>query len=220
MNNKVKRSIPKIQKQGTDFLLAEYEMLQRLRQGVVSADEGRLNFFIAIASGAIFSFTFLDQIAEYTVAVIIAGAIVVNLFLLGVLTFARSVERSIRIIVYTRGMNRIRRYFVENHLAIERFLILPTNDDYPRFGTVGNLSNLVWLEPAAIIAIINSVVATIGVAMLGGVVLKLHTMTNLLICIATFIIIFSIQHRYHIGRYRKTEKIMEVRFPSKSKRQE
>jgi len=217
MNTKRKNKKNDIEDQGSKFLLAEYEMLQRLRQGVVSADEARLNFFIAIASGAIFSFTFLDQILERNVAIIVAGTIAFNIFFLGVLTFARSVERSIRVIVYTRGMNRIRRYFTQISPNVQEYLVLSTNDDHPPYGAVGNLTKSLWLEPATIIAIINSAVASIGIAMLGGVVLKLLMTTNFIICISSFLIMFFAHHRYHIARYSNEGRKLEIRFPSNNK---
>src|SRR5689334_18316758 len=91
-----------------EFILAEYAGLQSLRQGLVTLGENRLNFFLATVSGALVGAGLLiDKLSTYGDLVFyVVGFILAGLLLLGVATFVRMVERSIGVVIYSRGMNR------------------------------------------------------------------------------------------------------------------
>jgi len=151
-----------------DFMLAEYETLRSIRSDIISLGQSNVNFFFAIVSGAIVGLGLLSQSPVIAgIIPIITGIILSSCFLLGVIVFARTVERDIGITIYTRGLNRIRRHFVQLSPDIEDYLILPVNDDIPPFASVGFLRKGSYvLNLSGIVSLINSVIASTGILVL------------------------------------------------------
>ncbi len=201
-----------------DFMLEEYATLREMRLSLDSLGESRVNFFLATISGAIVGLALINQLASYVeIIFFINGAIFVGLLLFGLVTFARMVERTVKNTSYSRGMNRIRRYFVEKHPEIEPYLWLPTSDDKPSFGyAVYNFKTkrlgLTGLAP--MVAIINSIIATVGIVILMTIVLATPIFLTLLIGTIAFILVAATHYRYLVKRMKKMKEVIEVRFPS------
>jgi len=99
---------PIVARETVDFLLAEYETLRSVKSELVSHGENRVNFFLAVVSGAMVGLALLSQSpALGEVPPVVIGTVLIGILLLGLMTFARTVDRAIGIKLYARGMNRI-----------------------------------------------------------------------------------------------------------------
>jgi hypothetical protein len=196
--------------QALDFMIAEYETLRTFRQDLISLGENRFNFFLVILSGTAVSLTWLNQLSGYQDVVYLITAIVIGgMLLLGLTTFARITHRNASIILYTRGMNRIRRYFVENYPNIEEHIILDIYDDQPAFKSPSMREQL-----PIMLAIINGMIASIGGAVLARVVFVWSMMATVLVGLGSFVILFLAQLSYHNLQSRNRERKLKIYFPT------
>jgi hypothetical protein len=198
----------------TTFMLTEYTSLREFRQSLVSLGENRLNFFLTTVTGAFVGLGLINQLTGYDgIVFLVAGATIFALFAVGIITFVRMVERNIGITKYTRGMNRIRRWFTERDQAITPYLSLALTDDLPRFGVGQARSNLFGLP--TLVAMINSLIAGIGIVLLATIVLNVALVWGVVSAIIMFAIIFFIHNQYYASRIRREEEHVIVNFPTK-----
>lgn len=204
-------------------MLAEYSTLRELRLSLDSLGENRVNFYMAAISGSVVGLALINQLSTFPeIIYFIDGAVVAGLFVFGLITFARMVERSVNIISYTRGMNRIRRYFADKHPNIQSYLWLPITDDTPPFSyKVINVQKrrlgLTGLAP--MVGVINSLIATAGIVILARAIFAASAIWSLLVGILIFIIMTLLQYQYLASRMRKAKTLVEVRFPSQDQGQ-
>jgi len=202
-------------------MLAEYNTLRELRQSLDTVGENRVNFFLATASGSVVGLALINQLSvQVEILFFLNGAVFVGLFSLGLITFARMVERSVNIILFTRGMNRIRRYFSDRHPAIERYLWLPVYDDKPSlkatlFDFKARRWSLTGLPP--MVAIINSIITTVGSVILARIALNIVIEWSLIIGVGAFLLAMTFQYRYYSNRVQAKRQSTLINFPSPQK---
>jgi len=120
------------EERASEFMLAEYATLRELRLSLDSLGESRMNFYLAAISGSVVGLGLLNQLSALSkTTFFINAAVIVGLFFFGTITFARMLQRTVKIVEYTRGMNRIRRYFAEKNPDITQYLWLSLYDDRP-----------------------------------------------------------------------------------------
>ncbi|HEY0068601.1 MAG TPA: hypothetical protein VGE04_01385 [Chloroflexia bacterium] len=155
------------------FLRAEFELLEHMRESLVNLVNQRFNFLLALVSAALVAMSFLgNQLHFSTVFFLIASGLLVSILLLGIIVFARALEAEVMTIIYIRGLNRIRNYYVTNAPAISDYLTMPWYDDVPSFYAPGyDLSKAggtwwtTFTNLPAMIAVINStLVSFLGVS--------------------------------------------------------
>jgi hypothetical protein len=83
-----------------------------------------LSVIIAVIS----EFTSIPQYEFYVLAIFS----ILFLLSLGAITFRRLCRFHFNSIIYSRGMSRVRRYFIDNYPDIERYIILDAVDSHPR----------------------------------------------------------------------------------------
>jgi hypothetical protein len=215
MNNEESGSISK--QDIVSFMLAEYEALRVARNTIITVSENRSNFFLAAITAATLALTFIGQASSTRDSLMPAGiAVGVGLFLLGTLTFIRALEAHIANYIYVRGMNRIRRYFVEKSPAIRDYIMLPTSDNVPRFKSVGFAPHKsgFWVEQTALIAAINSLVLSVLVSLLARCGFACSTKVGVGVGILAFVAALSVHQSYRSVRLKQVEKETVVRFPA------
>jgi len=195
---------------------SEYETLLNFRQSLITLGENRLNFFLATVSGAAVGLGLINQVsANKEIIYFVDGIVLVGLFLLGIVTFVRTVERSIGIVVYTRGMNRIRRFFVDQNPSIKKYLVLPVYDDKPSFISRafirGGFSSIGLPEMAAIV---NSIIAGSAISLLLSMILSVATTWVIVTGVIIFIITLAAHNIYKQSHLRAMEKNTQIEFPS------
>ncbi len=136
-----------------DFMIAEFNLLESAKENLASEQESRGNFFLAVVSGSLIALGVLGQLGIPTdLSATIAFIVLVVLAVLGMSTFYQSLRRNFRLIFYTRGLNRIRHYFVDQDPSIRKYLILETNDQYPPYQVqLGDQSQLISVINSALI---------------------------------------------------------------------
>lgn len=199
-------------KQDTEFMLAEYEMIKELRRDVISLGESRVNIFLAGLSGSAIGLTLINQIPGNNIIIFVIDTIILlGLILWGQFVLFRTVEVNISGTIYTRGLNRIRHYFVKKSPELINYLILSVHDDFPslRFLNLkvgGNLSSVV--------ALINSVLISISAVLLLSVILIDLVAQIIFASVAIFIASYYLQYRYIRSRFQKAEKGTSINFPT------
>lgn len=125
-------------------MLKEYELLKDFRELIVNQVDNRVNLYLKMFSTVIASIPVLSIFVESPQNIVnnellSAILIIVSVLLLyfGVLSFYRVIEGHISIINYTRAINRIRRYFLDNDQSIKNYLAMPVTDNVPKYGTYG-----------------------------------------------------------------------------------
>jgi len=204
-----------IQDSTLGFMLAEYETLRDLRASLVSQGESRVNFLLATISGAVVALALVNQGAySKDIVITINAMILVGLFLLGLITYLRLVHRGIAITVYTRGINRIRRYFVERVPDIGDYLILPTSDDVPSLRYGGFFSRgLGSVGLAGMVAIIDSIISVASVVLGLKIIFDQPIGIVLFAGLIAFAKTYLGHYVFHIVLLRKANKETQVRFP-------
>ena len=119
----------------TEFILYEYELLQNFRNVIIEQVDKRVNFYITIAVSLFASISFIKEFSGIETEIILLALVILIYF--GYVTFERVIQGHLSIIYYTRGINRIRNYFIGNDSELSKFFLLPTTDSKPAFGTFG-----------------------------------------------------------------------------------
>jgi len=198
-----------------EFLHDEFKLLQGSRDSLISLNDRQVNFFLAVVSGAAVLLAFLNQPQRSSLLSNIASlTILLTIFLLGIMTFARTIEADIGIAIYARGLNRIRRFFVERDKKLVSYLILPTNDQVPSFESIGfstKGASVIGLPNT--LAVINSIVG----AFLIGIILKsafnTSDTTTLISSSITILISFFFHQRHQLRRRREATNSFKTQFP-------
>lgn len=198
-----------------EFLLAEFETLRELRAKTIEWGEGRANLYLTIAAGAAGLLTLTNQFTSDPLSLYLTSfAILIGLFLLGVLIFARLVTREILVTNYTRGINRIRRYFLELDPSIRKYLILPASDDTPKYYSVrpkkAGLRTIVGL----IVSIDAAALTSILFSFISGSheISWPQVVSSIVVLVVTYILLDS----YSGSRLRAAEDEADVQFPRSS----
>lgn len=140
-----------------------------------------------------------------------------SLFFLGLVTFERVLQSAIEDIVYARGINRIRHFYVERAPQVKDYFILSIHDN--EAGAHGNMSMQaswwqLFLTTAGMIAVIDSIPAGV----FAGLLIYQLFASPLLPCLSATIVIFLVvlvaHQRYQFAHWRRADLILKVLFPS------
>lgn len=191
-------------------MLAEFQALADSRGREIERGQTYVNSFLTIASGVAALVAIISQISPESFSYVGIWILAI-LFLTGIISYTRIVERDIRINTHARRMTRIRRFFAEMEPCIKPYLPFPITDDKPTyFPTKSN-----WISQRNIIGLINDAVgATLAYLILNPV---LGAKTTITLAAGVFVILLVLHELYAIVRWRSTEKSAEVRFPSSNK---
>ena len=197
-------------------MIAEYEALREARTTTYTGSTNSSNLFLAAVSGGTIALALISQVLKGDTCVLASLVILVGLLLLGVCTFVRTLEGQIVCRVYVRGMNRIRHYFVELTPNVADYIILPVNDDVPKFYTAG-LNPSKWavlINLPGMIAIINSIIGSVLIVGTLMVLFALPTLQTILWGGVIFTVMFIAHFGYQMMRFKKAERETKIRFPS------
>lgn len=130
---------PEAQDQATTFLLAEHTRLCELYLSTRETAERRVTLFLTLTTTIVGVSVALTQLPGIQTLQLLEFALAsaVGIFLLGIITFHRLLERSMQGTEYLRAINRIHRYFVERAPEIEPYLFWAPYDNIPRYDSRG-----------------------------------------------------------------------------------
>ncbi len=139
---------------------------------------------------------------------------------MGLVTFERVIQSSYAVVIYARGINRIRHLYVEYAPQMQPYFILSSHDDTESVvGSVGLRASWwqIFVIAPGIIAVINSVILGVFV----GLLLNAFFALSLLVCtsagVVTILVSVVILQRYNWKLFKHTEQI-PVLFPSAARR--
>jgi hypothetical protein len=147
-------------KTSEDILLAEHQRLSSLYLNNVEMGEKRTTLYLTLVSfgsGVLAAITKLAPFDKEFVKWASFG-LVIGIFLLGLLTYQRLLERRIRAIEYLRAINRIHRFFVLQDATIKDYFYWSASDDVPTF--LARSTQLTGLRD--IVGCFNSLFAGVG----------------------------------------------------------
>src|SRR5437773_208446 len=112
------------------FLTTEHFTLQAARSATISDSASRASLFMSTVSTSLIALAFVGQMSQAGTA-FNAFALVLfpSLFFLGLVTFQRVLQSAIADTVYAKGINRIRRFYIEIVPQTSKYYILSANDD-------------------------------------------------------------------------------------------
>ena len=155
----------------TNFLMQalgnQYGMLQSARGATISESSSRSSLYLTTLSASVIGLSFVAQASKFGDAFFIfAVAILPVVFFLGVVTYYRVLQTGVEDVIYARAMSKIQKFYSEIDPA-QADLFHATSVDQVGLRHLG-LFALRWqqfLSSAATVAIVNSVVAGVLVAL-------------------------------------------------------
>lgn len=154
---------PSAPDQATTFLLAEHARLCELYLSTRETAERRVTLFLTLTTSIVGVSVALSQLGLPTAQLLeLALASAIGIFLLGVITFHRLLERSMQGTEYLRAINRIHHFFVEQAPEIEPYLFWAPYDNIPHYDSRG----VGGAETREVILLIDCVFLGVAVALL------------------------------------------------------
>ena len=146
---------------------AEFGMLQGARGMTISESSSRSSLYLTTLSGAVVGLSFVAQASKFgETFYVFALAIMPVVFFLGVVTYYRLLQTGVEDVIYARGVSKIRELYAGIDPARACFFHA-TLVDQVGLTNLG-LFALWWqqfLSAAALIAVVNSVVGGVFIAL-------------------------------------------------------
>ena len=143
-------------------LATEHFTLQGARAATISESTGRASMYLMAISSSLVALGFIGQSSGMGIAFdVLALILLPTLFFLGVATVTRVTQSGVEDLLYARGINRIRHFYLEYVPEAAPYLILSANDDME--GVLHNMGlkpgrGQPLLTVGGMIGVINSVV--------------------------------------------------------------
>lgn len=159
-----KTPIPEAPDQATTLLLAEHTRLCELYLSTRETAERRVTLFLTLTTTIVGVSVALTQLPgiESLQLLEMALASAIGIFLLGIITFHRLLERSMQGTEYLRAINRIHHFFIERAPEIEPYLFWAPYDNNPRYDSRG----VGGAETREVILLVDCVFLAIAVTLL------------------------------------------------------
>lgn len=145
------------------IITTEHFNLQTVRASTTAEAVGRASMYLATVSTALVALSFAGQATQFSQAFVIFGTVTfASLFLLGVMTFDRTLQVSIEDHQAARRMNRLRQLYLELAPGLGDYLAPPAADNETAtvLSATGIKANSIQLllTVAGMVSVINSVV--------------------------------------------------------------
>jgi hypothetical protein len=146
-------------------LLTEHFVLESARGITVSESSSRASLYLMTLSSALVAFGFL---ASTPFAVGFLAVIIPVIVILGVFTYERLVQTSLEDVAALASIQRIRRYYGSLLPGADRYFPIPPGDAPNELLEIGQRGYRrgVFFTISSAIAIVNSIVAGVGVSLL------------------------------------------------------
>jgi predicted small integral membrane protein len=111
-------------------LTTEHFTLQTARSATIMETNGRSALFLSTVSSAVVALAFIGQVADDGQPFFLfALAVLPVLFVLGLLTYLRLAQSASEDLLYSRAINRIRRFYLELDPSAPSWFVLSGHDD-------------------------------------------------------------------------------------------
>jgi hypothetical protein len=208
------------QEQILQFMTTEHFTLQTAKSATVAEANGRATLFLSTVSSAVVALAFIGQVSGMGRAFFLFGLVLFpSLLFLGFVTFERAIQTAIENMIHSRGINRIRHYYLELAPEVRRYFIHSAHDDVP--GALHNMgivpSSSEWqhfVTNAGMIAVINSVLAGVFAGLLAGLASSWPIYVSGGLGIAAFALSVAAHRRYQLNKYKEFEPRLKILFPT------
>lgn len=113
------------------FLTTEHFVLQTAMSATIADGNGRTSLFLGSVSSGVVALALVAQVSDVGPAFYGFAAILLPvLFFLGLVTCFRLVTTSIEYWIYSRSIQRVRRFYVDAAPEIVRYLAFPPAEDF------------------------------------------------------------------------------------------
>jgi hypothetical protein len=201
------------------ILIAEHNNLQAIRSGTIYESAGRTTLYLGAVSSSLVALAFIGQMSAMGSAFILFALILLpSLIFLGVVTFIRVYQTGTEDMVASRGINRIRHYYVEVAPQMKDYFILSTHDDM-----LGMLQNMgvrkqgwwqLFVSTHGLVGVINSILAAVFAGLLAATLFNVSLVPAILMGMIVFAVSEFLHFRYQNTTYQLVEQNMVVLFPS------
>lgn len=205
------------------FMTTEHFTLQTARSATIAEANGRCALFIGSLSSAVVALAFIGQASGLSEGFFLFGFVLFpSLLFLGIFTFKRVLQTAVEDIIYARGINRIRHYYVELAPETQRYFIQSIHDD-----TQGALKGMgivptdskwdLFQTSSGMVAVINSVIGGVFAGLLGRFLFSLPIYADFGLGVALFVLGVLAQRHYIVKKFADLDSRLEALFPSDSK---
>ncbi len=132
-----------------------------------------------------------------------------------------TVAVAIENMIHTRGINRIRHYYVELAPDVARYFIHSTHDDVAGALQGMGIVPSKWqhfVTNAGMVSVINSVLAGVFAGMVAEFTTPLPIYGVIAVGLGVVALTVAAQHRYQLSKYAEIDKGLETLFPSDAPR--
>jgi hypothetical protein len=205
------------------FMTTEHFTLQTARAATIAEANGRCALFMGSVSSGVVALAFIGQASGMSQGFYLFSLVLLPaLLFLGIFTFRRVLQTAVEDIIYARGINRIRHYYVEIAPEVRRYLMQPIHDDTEGalrgMGIVPTGSKLDMFQTSSgMVAVINSVIGGVFVGFLIRFFLSAPSYVNFGLGIAVFLASMFVQNRHIVWKFTEMEGRLKVLFPSETK---
>lgn len=210
------------QQKTVQFMTTEHFTLQTARSATIAEANGRCALFIGSVSSAVVALAFIGQASGLSQWFFLFGFVLFpSLLFLGVFTFKRVLQTAVEDIIYARGINRIRHYYIESAPELRRYFIQSIHDD-----TAGALRGMgivptdskwdMFQTSAGMVAVINSMIGGVFTGLLSRFLFSLPVYADFGLGIAFFLTGLLIQRNYIVKKFADLDSRLETLFPSKA----
>ena len=200
------------------MMTTEHYTLQSAQAQEVADINGRSTLFIGAVSSTLIALAFVGQISHLGTAFFVFSLVLFpSLFFMGLVTFEWILQATNTIIIYERGINRIRHLYLEYAPQMQPYFILSSHDDAGSvLGAVG-IRRSPWqvlFAPPGMIAVINSVLVGVFVGLLLSGLFSFSLPACTAAGVLTFLLSLGIHLRYYWAQVKRRERDLPVHFPS------
>ena len=164
-------------------LTTEHTALQSARSSTISESTGRSSLYLTTLSSAVVALALVGQVSRLGNAfVIFALAILPVVFFLGLVTYGRLLQTGVEDVIYARAIGKIHRVYEGIDPPQGRYF-RQNQIDQVGLQSVGlfNLRVQQFLASAAMVAMVNSVVGGVFIAIMAGIAARLPAWAAILI---------------------------------------
>ena len=203
------------------MMVTEHTNLQSARSATIFEANGRTNIYLGTVSSGVIALAFIGQVADMDQSFLIFALILLPaLIFIGIVTFVRVLQTGWEDGICSRGINRIRHYYLEVAPHMKPYFILSTNDDIQ--GVLRNMGAQpsrwqIIMSTAGLVSVINSTLAGVFSGLLAATLAHTSLAVSVIVGVVMFAIAAYLHLLYHIKIYNAIEKTLEVRFPSENK---
>jgi RsiW-degrading membrane proteinase PrsW (M82 family) len=153
-------------------LTTEHFTLQTARSATIMETNGRSALFLSTVSSAVVALAFIGQVADDGQPFFLfALAVLPVLFVLGLLTYLRLAQSASEDLLYSRAINRIRRFYLKLDPSAPSWFVLSGHDDIhgatANMGPVSSSRHLLS-HTATMVAVTTSMIGGVFVALAVG----------------------------------------------------